>query len=144
MDNIKKERDEYLAGWQRAKADFLNYKKEAVEKMEVFGDMIKTEQVLECLPILDNLEMAVSHLTEKQKKDPVMKGFLQITERFKKILKSQGIEEIKTLGKKFDSTVHEAVGEVKGGKAGIVIEEVQKGYMKNGVLIRVAQVKVGK
>ena len=144
MDAVKKERDEYLAGWQRAKADLLNYKKETAEKMGVFGDMIKTEQVLECLPILDNLETAISQLTEKQKKDPVMKGFLQITERFKKILKSQGIEEIKTQGKKFDSAFHEAVGEVKGEKSGIIIEEVQKGYMKDGVLIRVAQVKVGK
>lgn len=144
MDDVKKERDEYLAGWQRAKADLINYKKETAEKMGVLGDMVRTEQVLECLPILDNIELAISQLTDKQKKDPVVKGFLQIGERFKKMLKAQGIEEIKTQGKKFDSALHEAVAEVKGGKSGIVVEEVQKGYMKDGVLIRAAKVKVGK
>ncbi|MCP6726700.1 MAG: nucleotide exchange factor GrpE [Patescibacteria group bacterium] len=144
MDTVKKERDEYLAGWQRAKADLLNYKKETVEKTRVLKEMIKIEQVLECLPILDDLEMATSQLTAKQKKDSVIKGFLQISERFKKMLKAQGIEEVKTVGKKFDPALHEAIGEVKGEKSGVIIEEMQKGYIRDGVLIRAAKVKVGK
>ncbi len=144
MDSIKKERDEYLAGWQRAKADLINYKKEAGERMKLLGAMAQAEQILECLPILDNLELAASQLTGKQKKDQVIGGFLQIIERFKKMLKAQGIEEVKAVGKKFDPSFHEAVVEVKGGKSGFVVEEIQKGYIRNGVLLRPSKVKVGK
>ena len=144
MNPIKQERDEYLAGWQRAKADLLNYKKETEERMKFLEEGARIEQILECLPILDNLELAASELTDKQKKDQVVGGFLQIIERFKKILKSQKIEEIKAVGKKFDPALHEAIAETKGGKSGFVVEEVEKGYMRNGVLLRPSKVKVAK
>ena len=144
MNPIKQERDEYLAGWQRAKADLLNYKKETEERMKFLEEGARIEQILECLPILDNLELAASELTDKQKKDQVVGGFLQIIERFKKILRSQKIEEIKAVGKKFDPALHEAIAETKGGKSGFVVEEVEKGYMRNGVLLRPSKVKVAK
>ena len=144
MNPIKQERDEYLAGWQRAKADLLNYKKETEERMKFLEEGARIEQILECLPILDNLELAASELTDKQKKDQVVGGFLQIIERFKKILKNQNIEEIKAVGKKFDPALHEAIAEVKGRKSGFVVEEVEKGYMRNGVLLRPSKVKVAK
>ena len=91
-----------------------------------------------------NASIAASELTDKQKKDQVVGGFLQIIERFKKILKSQKIEEIKAVGKKFDPALHEAIAETKGGKSGFVVEEVEKGYMRNGVLLRPSKVKVAK
>ena len=144
MNPIKQERDEYLAGWQRAKADLLNYKKETEERMKFLEEGVRIEQILECLPILDNLELAASELTDKQKKDQVVGGFLQIIERFKKILKSQKIEEIKAVGKKFDPALHEGIAEVKGGKSGFVVEEVEKGYIRNGILLRPSKVKVVK
>ena len=144
LQKAEKERDEYLAGWQRAKADFANYKKEIGERMQYFEELIKTEQIMECLPVLDNLELAASKLSEKQRQDAAIKGFLHIIERFRKMLRAQNIEEIKAVGKKFDPALHEAIEEVKEGRPGIVIEEVQKGYMRSGKLLRPTKVRVGK
>jgi len=86
--------------------------------------------------------------------DVNIKGLLQIKNQILNFLKNQGVEEIKSVGEKFDPQLHEVVGEVapsealaKGGKSvesGIVIEEIQKGYKINGRLLRPAKVRVTK
>ena len=127
LGECQKQRDEYLAGWQRARADLLNYKKEEIERI---GELIKyvgEEIILKILPILDNFELAEKNSS----------GFSQIKIQLKDLLKSYGVEEIKSEGK-FDPQIHEVVGESEK------FEEVQKGYTINGRLLRPAKVKVAK
>ena len=95
-------------------------------------------------------------LPEDLKKDENIKGLLQIKIQFQDFLKSLGIEEIKSVGEKFDPKLHEVVEEVpasaeasarqgeEGGKieSGIIVEEVQKGYKINGGLLRPARIKI--
>lgn len=138
--DLSKELEECIAGWQRTKADFLNYKKEESKRSEEKEWYIKEDMFLNLLPILDNL-----YLAEKQvkKKDEVIKGFMHIGEQIKRFFKEQGVGEIKTKGEKFNPELHEAVEEVKG-KAGYIVKEVEKGYTFKDKLLRPAKVKVGK
>jgi len=139
--------EEYLNGWKRERADFLNYKK---EEMERIGGLIKyasLETILKILPILDNFDIAEKKIPDALKNDENVKGFFKIKQQIKEFLESQGIEEIKTLGEKFDPNLMEAVAEAdkknKEGK-GVVVEEVQKGYTSQSKIIRPAKVKVAK
>lgn len=144
LEKLKRERDEYLDGWKRSKADFLNYKKEEGERFQEMAEYIKGGLLVKILPILDNLVRAEKEIPEKQKGNKVYKGFLHIVGQWRGFLKSQGIEEIQAMGKAFNPEVHEAVGEGEGKESGVVIEEVEKGYTMNGKLLRPAKVKVTK
>lgn len=142
IEELEKQKNEYLAGWQRAKADFINHKKEEIERIENFLKYAEEEFILKILPILDNFEIAESNLPEDSKNDENVKGLLQIKSQFLDFLKGFGVEEIKALGEKFDPNFHEAVEQVEGRESGIIIKEMQKGYKINGRLLRPAKVKV--
>jgi len=139
-------RNEYLAGWQRAKADLLNYKKDEAERVGKILKFSAEEMILGILPILDNFNLAEKGLSKELKENEHIKGILQIKKQFKEILRKQGVEEIKTINEKFDPNFHEAVEEIekKGFEKGIIVEEIQKGYILNNKVIRPARVKVSK
>jgi len=142
----QKQKDEYLAGWQRARADFLNYKK---EEMERIGELLKyaTEEfILKILPILDNFDIAEKKLPENLKNEENVKGILQIKTQLQDFLKNQGLEEIKTVGERFDPNLHEVVGavEMEDKEPGMIVEEIQKGYKLYGKVIRPAKIKINK
>lgn len=146
LAECQKQREEYLAGWQRARADLLNYKKEEIERM---GEILKSageEFVLKILPILDNFEAAEKAIPDDLKNDGNVKGLLMIKAQIQDFLKSQGLEEVKSTGESFDPNFHEVVEQVeaKDKESGIIIEEIQKGYKINGRLLRPAKVKVVK
>jgi len=152
LEECQKQKDEYLAGWQRARADFLNYKKEEIERIEEILKYADVGLILKILPILDNFEIAARQTfalqnkssQEKENIDKVIQGFLQIKIQLEEFLKNQGVEKIKSVGEKFDPNFMEVVEtvEAKGKASGIVIEEIQKGYKINGRLLRPAKIKV--
>jgi molecular chaperone GrpE len=146
LEECQKQKDEYLAGWQRARADFLNYKKEEMERIKEILKYGNENLILKILPILDNFELVEKKLSENLKNDENVKGVLQIKTQILDFLKNQGIEEIKTAGKKFDPNLHEATEMIKVEKegSGKIIEEIQKGYILNGKVIRPAKVRVTK
>jgi len=161
LEECQKLKDEYLTGWQRERADFLNYKKGELERV---GEILKYADVglvLKVLPILDNFEIAEKKLAENLKVDELrssspfadarvndenIKGLLQIKNQILDFLKNQGVEEIKSLGEKFNPNFQEIVEivETKDKESGVVIEEIQKGYKIHGRLLRPAKVKVAK
>ena len=78
LEECQKQKDEYLTGWQRERADFLNYKKGELERI---GEIIKYGDlglILKILPILDNFEIAEKKLPENLKNDDNVKGILQL------------------------------------------------------------------
>ena len=146
LEECEKLKDEYLAGWQRERADFLNYKREELERI---GEILKYADVglvLNILPILDNFEIAEKKIPEDLKNDENVKGILQLKNQILDFLKNQGVEEIKSLGEKFDPNFMEVVEttEAKDKESGIVVEEIQKGYKINGKVLRPAKVRVTK
>lgn len=146
IEELEKQKNEYLAGWQRARADLLNYKKEEMERIGELVGYATEELILKMLPILDNFEIAENKLPENLKEDKSVKGVLQIKNQILDFLKSQGVEEIKSAGEKFDPNLHEVVEEMeqKEQESGIIIYEVQKGYKINGRLLRPPKVKIVK
>jgi molecular chaperone GrpE len=146
LQECLKQRDEYLAGWQRARADFLNYKKEEAEHV---SDLLKYSSenfISGLLPVLDSFSMAEKILSDEAKKDGNIQGMLQIKNQLLDFLKKQDMEEIRSLGEKFDPNFHEVVEEVEisSEESGTVIEELQKGYTFQGRVIRPARVRVAK
>ncbi|MCK4781512.1 nucleotide exchange factor GrpE [Candidatus Parcubacteria bacterium] len=146
LEGCEKLRDEYLAGWQRAQADFSNYKKEEAERAKEILDYVQREFILKILPILDNFYLAESKVSEDLKNNADVDGLLKIKNQFQEFLKTQGIEEIETSEKEFDPNFHEAVeqAEAKDKDSDIIIEEIEKGYILKGKVIRPAKVKVAK
>lgn len=165
LSELKKKCDEYLNNWKRERADFLNYKKDEIERMAMLVNYTKEDIIYKILSILDNIELAEKQLPEKLKKPSFAetaegqggdkfsseavewtKGFLQIQNQIKEFLKKEGIEEIETIGKKFNPEIMEAVGEAEaeGGDEGTIVEETQKGYIMSGKVIRPAKVKISK
>ncbi len=144
VEQLTKECKEHLAGWQRARADLLNYKREERERIEGFVVGVHEALVEKLLPLLDNFEVVEARLPEDIKMNEHVKGLLQIKAQLMDLLKSQGVEAIESLGQRFDPTIHEAVEEIEkeDAESGMVLEEFQKGYRINGRLLRPAKVKV--
>lgn len=143
LKKCKKEKDEYLAGWQRSRADFINYKKEERERIEKILKHANENLILKILPALDNFEKAIQEA--KNAKGGLIEGFLQIENQLKEILRKEGVERIKAIGKEFNPEVHEAVEEVETDEeSGIIVEEIQPGYKYKGKVIRPSKVKVAK
>jgi len=146
LEECQKLKDEYLAGWQRARADLLNYKK---EEMERIGDILKyanVDLILKIMPILDNFEVIEKKLPENLKNDENVIGLLQIKNQILDFLKSQGVEEVKAVGEKFDPNFHEVVEELETSdkEQGTIMEEIQKGYKIDSRLLRPAKVRIVK
>ena len=144
LEESEKRVAEYLAGWQRSRADLLNYKKEEMERIGEFLKYASEEFVLKVLPILDNFEIIEKKMPDNLKNDENIKGLLMIKNQLRDFLKSQGAEEVKSVGQNFDPNLHEVVGETeaKDKEKGLIVEEVQKGYKINGRLLRPAKVKI--
>lgn len=131
-----------LAGWQRAQADFSNFKKRSEQEREDFTRFANASLMLELLPLLDDLERALEHVPAKLARLAWVDGVGLIYRKFRATLESQGLTQIEALGKPFDPGLHEAVRQDKG-KEGIVIEEIRKGYQLHDKVIRPTMVVVG-
>jgi molecular chaperone GrpE len=135
--------EDYLANWQRAQADFLNYKRRNEQERQDFSRFANAELMLSLLPALDDLERALNSVPPaKSAKHSWLEGIRLVERKFKSSLEAQGLTPIKALGEPFDPNFHEAVRQDKG-KEGIVIEEFQKGYMLGDRVLRPAKVVVG-
>ncbi len=142
LERCKREKDEYLDGWKRAKADFINYQKDEGKRAEEIVRFSNGVLVQELLSVLDSFELsfAVSDIDEKTKK-----GMEIIYSQLKDILNRQGLEPIRSLGEKFDPGLHESLAEVESDKEpGTIVEELSKGWKLNGRVIRPARVKISK
>ena len=131
-----------LANWQRAQADFINYKRRTEQEKEEINQFAKATLILNLLPALDDLERAFAAIPPRLTKASWVDGIRLIWGKLQTTLEAQGLSEIKATGEPFDPHFHEAVRQDKG-KEGIVIEEVQKGYKFYDKIIRPTKVVVG-
>ena len=138
----KKKAEDYLANWQRAQADFINYKRRTELERQDFNRFANANLILSLLPALDDLERALSSIPLKLAKHSWVDGIRLVERKFKSSLETQGLTPIKALGEPFDPNFHEALRQDKG-KEGIIVEEFQKGYMLGDRVLRPAKVVVG-
>ena len=142
LEEEKKKAETYLANWQRAAADFQNYKRRTDQERDELGRLANAALVINILPILDDMERALTSVDARLAGLTWIDGIRLIYRKFQAVLEASGVREIKAEGEDFDPRFHEAVmyGE---GEEGKVISEVQKGYMLGDRVIRPAAVVVG-
>ncbi|HUU08888.1 MAG TPA: nucleotide exchange factor GrpE [Dehalococcoidales bacterium] len=138
----KEKAETNLAGWQRAQADFINYKRRTEQEKEEAIKYANSQLMLSLLPILDDLERAFAAMPGRPARRSWADGIRLIERKLRATLEAQGLSPIKALGEPFDPYQHEAVRQAEG-KEGIVIEEVQKGYQFRERVIRPSKVVVG-
>jgi len=138
----RKKAEDYLANWQRAQADFINYKRRTELERQDFNRFANANLILSLLPALDDLERALSSIPPKLAKHSWVDGIRLVERKFKSSLETQGLTQLKALGEPFDPNFHEALRQDKG-KEGIIVEEFQKGYMLGDRVLRPAKVVVG-
>jgi molecular chaperone GrpE len=131
-----------LAGWQRAQADFINYKRRSEQEKEEISKFANAALMLNLLPILDDMERALASIPSKVAEFTWVEGISLIERKLRASLEVQGLSQIKALGEPFDPKLHEAAMHAKG-EEGIVIEELQKGYKLHDRVIRPTMVVVG-
>ena len=131
-----------LAGWQRAQADFINYKRRTEQEKEEISQFTRATLILDLLPALDDLERAFAAIPPRLTKSSWVDGIRLIWNKLQTTLEAQGLSEIKAVGEPFDPHLHEAVRQDRG-REGVVIEEVQKGYKFRDKIIRPTKVIVG-
>jgi molecular chaperone GrpE len=141
LDDIVKQRDDYLALAQRAKADFENYRKRMTRENAAAVDRGMAKLAKELLPALDHLEIA---LKAAEGHEDVVKGFAMVAGELKAALERVGIQAFSPKGEPFDPNEHEAMVQqpVEGTEAGTVVEVYQSGYRINGAVLRPARVVV--
>ncbi len=141
------EKQEYLDGWQRAKADFLNARKRDEETKKELLKFAAEDVVLQITPVLDSFTMAFSNKEAWEKLDKNWRmGVEHIYAQLKGILEQNGLKEFDPKGEKFDPMKHNAIESVPVQDASqdhVVVEVVQKGYEFNGRIVRPAGVKIG-
>ena len=135
LEEQKAEIDEKDDRLKRLMAEFDNIKKRSAKEREGLYNSIIADIALSLLPVIDNLEKAVSVKTEDNN---YKIGVELVLKQFKDVLKSNGITEIETIGKTFDPELHEAVSSVEDSELGVqeIKEEYRKGYMIGNKVIR--------
>lgn len=147
LEKIRAERDEYLAGWQRAKADGINAKKRAEDDMKAFRAMANQGLIEELLPVLQSFELAFANREAWEKADKNWRvGVEYIYSQLRGVLEQNGVIEVNPIGQKFDpqrddATAYEPVTDEKQDH--VITRVVEKGYSLNGKLIRPPKVVVG-
>jgi molecular chaperone GrpE len=139
----EKQRDEYLDGWKRAKADFINYKKDELRHLEDVAKYASTELVMDMIGILDNFDLGLRQL---EKAGSVEKGIYIIRTQMEDILKRRGLERVSVkVGEPFDPKIAESIATAESDKpSGTILEEIEPGYKLHDKIIRPARVKVSK
>ena len=138
----KQKAESYLSNWQRAQADFVNYKRRTEQEKEEIGQFTKATLALNLLPVLDDLERAFASIPSRLASHNWVDGIRLIERKLRTNLEAQGLSPIEAVGEPFDPHLHEAVRQEKG-EEGMVIEEVEKGYKFQDRVIRPSKVVVG-
>jgi molecular chaperone GrpE len=139
----KRERDEYLDLAKRTQADFENYRKRAAKEMTAAGARARIGLIREILPVVDNLERALS-VAPAGEGDAFVEGVRLVYRDLEGALARAGVEAIEPKGDAFDPNVHEAlsVRPQDGAESGTVVDVVEKGYRTSDTVVRPARVVV--
>jgi molecular chaperone GrpE len=143
---IRRERDEYKDLLLRKSAEFDNYRKRVERERQAVGDAAAASMIEEILPLVDDLERALSADPGGDATDAYRRGVELIHRQLEDILRKRGVRPIEALGADFDPHYHQAVAHepAEGRREGEITEEFRRGYMLGDRLLRPSMVKVAK
>ncbi|MFC1525862.1 nucleotide exchange factor GrpE [Candidatus Latescibacterota bacterium] len=147
VDPLDQARTEAAANYDRylrAAAELENFRKRMVRQRTETREEAVRDVVQQVAPLLDNMRRAVAQDTADA--ESLRQGIELIIGQFQSILKGYGLEEIEAVGKPFDPNFHEAVMEVPSSdhEPGVVMEEMEKGFLMRGKVVRPSRVIVSK
>lgn len=141
LEEAKKLAEDYMDTAKRVQAEFENYRKRNNESVKSAREDGVAEVILSVLPILDTVEIALNMVEDEKSKE----GMRLIQKKAVAVLSKYGVNEIEATGAEFDPAFHNAVMQVEDDmQSGKVVEVLQKGYLRNGKVLRYAMVKVAK
>jgi molecular chaperone GrpE len=140
-EEYQKKIDELTDDLQRLQAEFENFRKRCDKETVDFRKYSESRVLGEILPIIDSFDIAMK---ENNHNDEFSKGIKLIHKQIHDFLKNRGLKPIICVGQTFDPFYHEVMLSVDGEEEGIVLEELQKGYMLNEKILRHSKVKVSK
>ncbi len=143
LANAKEDAQKYLGNWQRAEADFQNYKRRMEQERSESRRFASSALIINVLPILDDLERALGSLDARLAGLTWFEGIVLIHRKLIVLLDNAGVTPIEAEGRQFDPSVHEALSHADG-EDGKVLAEVQRGYKLHDRVLRPAMVVVGK
>lgn len=146
LELAKKERQEFLDGWQRCKADAANEKREAATALARAHTRARESLTEDLLPVLDGFDMAMGNDSWESVGEEWRRGIEYIRSQLLDILAQNGIEKYGTIGEMYDHALHEAVEERDDmpGESGTIARILRHGYRTTDRIIRPAQVIVKK
>lgn len=137
---LEAEQNKYL----RLLADYDNFKRRTQIDKELANKFRSQSLLSDILPVLDNFERALSLKTTSEESASLLKGVEMVQKSLIEAVNREGLEEVKAVGEPFDPNFHQAVMQEKDDSAepGTVLQELQKGYILKGRVLRPAMVKV--
>ena len=146
VKRLHTEADEYLDGWQRARAEFANFKKRTQRENEHTRERIAGEIITHFLGVKDDIERALSRVPETDDFQEWVLGIELIHQKLQAIFDAEGVELIDAEGERFDPNFHEAVSfeESDDHEEGVIIDITQPGYKIGERVLRPAMVRVAK
>lgn len=146
IDHLRAQADEYLEGWQRARAEFANFKKRTEREREEVRNKILGEILTRYLDIIDDLDRALLDTPTDGETKAWAEGIELIHLKLRAIVESEGVKPIQAEGEIFDPNLHEAISyeETDDHQDGQVIEVIKQGYKLGDRILRHAVVRVAK
>lgn len=144
IQKLEQENGELLLDLQRTRADFENYRKNVEVDRERAKALAKKSLLLELLPVLDDLDLAITHAPADLAENKWAQGVLNLNKKLATSLAKIGLERIQIgENEEFNPEWHEAVTFEDGdGDQEIVAEELRPGYKYQGKVLRSSMVKV--
>ncbi len=146
LETANKQSKEYFEGWQRERADFLNYKKRVERDQINLHQVVTANIVKKFLAVLDDMELAVKNRPADATDQNWWNGVELINRKLQGILEAEGIKRIPAETEFFDPNRHEAISHEENPdyQSGQVIEVVKQGYILGDRIIRPAMVRVAR
>ena len=142
----KKEKEEYLTGWQKERADFANYKKQEEDRKAMFSEAVRERILSRFLSVLDSFNMAFANKSAWDKvEENWRKGVEYIYSQLNAIFEEYDVKPVGEEGENFDPNIHQSVDVVDTDQKDLehkVAQVIQKGYKVGDRVLRPARVNV--
>ncbi len=145
IKSLQEKHDELNDRYLRLFSEFDNYRKRTIKEKQELTKTASADVIEAILPVVDDLERAYKSAIENPETETLTQGLNLIQTKIKTTLKHKGLEEIPSIGEIFNTDFHEAITHIPANDKkdkGKVVDEVQKGYLLNGKVLRFAKVVV--
>ena len=146
LNGVQKESKEHQDKYIRLYAEFENYRRRAQKEKEDLARYAHEQVIKELLPVLDDLERALTHAEQSKDLKSLIEGIHLVERQLLSNLERFGLKAFSAIGEVFNPHLHEAMAHQESTKhpADTVISEYRKGYTLHGKLVRPALVAVAK